>query len=69
MPEVLVAAALLLAAQPLVGDDTPEQARQKAIKKAQDALIAAAKARPTACRPTAGTISGTSRSVCLISGE
>jgi ankyrin repeat protein len=36
-------AALLLAAKPLIADDTPEQARQKAIKKAQDALLAAAK--------------------------
>ena len=40
---VVMAAALLLAASPLVAEDTPEQARQKAIKKAQDALIAAAK--------------------------
>jgi ankyrin repeat protein len=38
-----MAAALLLGTEPLVADDTPEQARQKAIKKAQDALIAAAK--------------------------
>jgi ankyrin repeat protein len=38
-----LSAALLLAARPLVADDTPEQARQKAVKKAQDALIAAAK--------------------------
>lgn len=38
-----MAAALLLATRPLVADDTPEQARQKAIKRAQDALIAAAK--------------------------
>ena len=38
-----IAAALLLAVTPLIADDTPEQARQKAIKKAQDALIAAAK--------------------------
>jgi uncharacterized protein len=37
------AAALLLAASPLLAEDTPEQARQKAVKKAQDALIAAAK--------------------------
>jgi ankyrin repeat protein len=34
---------LLLLARPLAGEDTPEQARQKSIKKAQDALIAAAK--------------------------
>jgi ankyrin repeat protein len=40
---IVTAAALLLAARPLLSDDTPEQARQKAIKKAQDALIAAAK--------------------------
>lgn len=39
----VLAAALLLAARPLIADDTPEQARQKALKKAQDALIAAAK--------------------------
>ena len=39
----VLAAALLLAARPLIADETPEQARQKAIKKAQDALIAAAK--------------------------
>jgi ankyrin repeat protein len=38
-----MAAALVLAGPPLIGDDTPEQARRKAIKKAQDALIAAAK--------------------------
>ena len=38
-----MAAALLLAVTPLIADDTPEQARQKAIRKAQDALIAAAK--------------------------
>jgi len=38
-----MAAALLLATKPLSADDTPEQARQKAIKKAQDALFAAAK--------------------------
>jgi ankyrin repeat protein len=38
-----MAAALLLATKPLIADDTPEQARQKAIKKAQDALLAAAK--------------------------
>lgn len=38
-----MAAALLLATKPLIADDTPEQARQKAIKKAEDALIAAAK--------------------------
>jgi hypothetical protein len=38
-----MAAALLLATRPLVADDPPEQARQKAIKKAQDALMAAAK--------------------------
>ena len=40
---VATAAALLLAPSPLVAEDTPEQARQKAIKKAQDALIAAAR--------------------------
>lgn len=39
-----IAAALLLAAHPLAAEDTPEQARQKAVKKAQDALIVAAKA-------------------------
>jgi ankyrin repeat protein len=38
-----MAATLLLATQPLIAEDTPEQARQKAIKKAQDALVAAAK--------------------------
>ena len=38
-----MAAALLLAANPVRADDTPEQARQKALKRAQDALIAAAK--------------------------
>ena len=38
-----MAAALLLATKPVIADDAPEQARQKAIKKAQDALIAAAK--------------------------
>jgi ankyrin repeat protein len=38
-----VAAALLLATKPLVGDDTPEQVRQKALKRSQDVLIAAAK--------------------------
>jgi uncharacterized protein len=38
-----MAAVLLLPTRPLLADDTPEQARQKAIKKAQDALIAAAK--------------------------
>jgi uncharacterized protein len=38
-----MAAALLLATRPLGAEDTPEQARQKAIKKAQDALFAAAK--------------------------
>jgi ankyrin repeat protein len=37
------AAALLLSGPALVAEDTPEQARQKAIKKAQDALLAAAK--------------------------
>jgi ankyrin repeat protein len=41
---VATAAVLLLAAGPLIAEDSPEQARQKAIKKAQDALIAAAKA-------------------------
>jgi uncharacterized protein len=40
---VATAVALILAALPLAAEDTPEQARQKAIKKAQDALIAAAK--------------------------
>jgi ankyrin repeat protein len=39
----VTAAALVLAHHTLVADDTPEQARQKAIKKAQDALISAAK--------------------------
>jgi ankyrin repeat protein len=39
----VTAAALLLATGPLFAEDTPEQARQKALKKAQDALIAAAK--------------------------
>jgi ankyrin repeat protein len=34
---------VLLVPAPLSADDTPEQARQKAVKKAQDALIAAAK--------------------------
>jgi len=38
-----MAAALLLATKPLIADDTPEQASQKALKKAQDALFAAAK--------------------------
>jgi ankyrin repeat protein len=38
-----MAAALLLAAPPLIAEDTPEQARQKAQKRAQDALLAAAK--------------------------
>ena len=38
-----MAAALLLPARTLLADDTPEEARQKAIKKAQEALIAAAK--------------------------
>ena len=38
-----MAAALLLIVKPALADDTPEQARQKAVKKAQDALIAAAK--------------------------
>ena len=38
-----MAAVLLLATGPLIADDTPEQARQKAIKKAQDALSDAAK--------------------------
>jgi ankyrin repeat protein len=42
-PCVLLAAALLLATKPVLADDTPEQARQKSIKKAQDALLAAAK--------------------------
>jgi ankyrin repeat protein len=37
-------ATAFLAAGLLAAEDTPEQARQKAIKKAQDALIAAAKA-------------------------
>ena len=40
---VVLAAALLLATGSLRADDTPEAARQKAIKKAQEALIAAAK--------------------------
>jgi ankyrin repeat protein len=38
-----MAAALLLPVTPLIADETPEQARQKALKRAQDALIAAAK--------------------------
>jgi ankyrin repeat protein len=38
-----MAAALLFPTRLLLADDTPEQARQKAIKKAQDALIAATK--------------------------
>jgi uncharacterized protein len=38
-----VAAVLLSPARLLLADDTPEEARQKAIKKAQEALIAAAK--------------------------
>jgi ankyrin repeat protein len=38
-----MAAALLLAAKPVLADDTPEQARQKSLKRAGDALIAAAK--------------------------
>jgi ankyrin repeat protein len=38
------AAALLFCCVPLAAEDTPEQARQKAIRKAQDALLAAAKA-------------------------
>jgi ankyrin repeat protein len=38
-----MALAFLFPAAPLAAEDTPEQARQKAIKKAQDALIAAAK--------------------------
>jgi ankyrin repeat protein len=41
---VAAAVALLLAAGAANAEDTPEQARLKAIKKAQDALIAAAKA-------------------------
>jgi ankyrin repeat protein len=40
---VLIAAALLLPARTLLADDTPEEARAKAIRKAQDALIAATK--------------------------
>ena len=38
------AVALLLGCGALAAEDTPEQARQKAIRKAQDALLAAAKA-------------------------
>jgi len=38
-----LSAALLLPARSLIADDTPEEARQKAVKKAQDALIAAAR--------------------------
>ena len=38
-----MAAVLLLPARTLLADDIPDEARQKAIKKAQDALIAAAK--------------------------
>jgi ankyrin repeat protein len=41
---VAAALALLVAASRLFAEDTPEQARQKAIKKAQDALLVAAKA-------------------------
>ena len=40
---VVLSAALLLPARSLIADDTPEEARQKAVKKAQDALIAAAR--------------------------
>jgi ankyrin repeat protein len=40
---VVLAVALLLPTRALLADDTPEEARQKAIKKAQEALIAAAK--------------------------
>lgn len=36
-------AAVFLVTSPLAAEDTPEQARQKAVKRAQDALIAAAK--------------------------
>lgn len=42
-PCVLAAFALLLAPRALAAEDTPEQLRQKALKKAQDALFAAAK--------------------------
>ena len=38
-----MAVALLLASAPLIAEDTPDPARQKAIQKAQDALIAAAR--------------------------
>ena len=38
-----MAALVILVTRPLAAEDTPEQARQKAIKKAQDALLAAAK--------------------------
>jgi ankyrin repeat protein len=38
-----MAAALLLPTRNLLADDTPEEARQKAVKKAQEALLAAAK--------------------------
>jgi ankyrin repeat protein len=40
---VLMAAALLLPTRALLADDTPEVARQKALARAQEALIAAAK--------------------------
>jgi serine/threonine-protein phosphatase 6 regulatory ankyrin repeat subunit B len=40
---VILAAVLLLPTRALVADDAPEEARQKALTKAQDALIAAAK--------------------------
>src|SRR5689334_10960160 len=40
---VVLAAALLFPTRTLLADDTPEEARQKALKRAQDALIAAAK--------------------------
>src|SRR6185503_14559798 len=40
---LVVASAFLAATLPAAADDTPEQARQKAVKKAQDALLAAAK--------------------------
>jgi ankyrin repeat protein len=38
-----MAAAVLLATPPVIAEDTPEQARAKALKRAQDALLAAAK--------------------------
>jgi len=42
-PCVLTAVTLLLAPRALAAEDTPEQLRQKALKKSQGALFAAAK--------------------------